>query len=85
MQTSTTLAGVLVAGSAILVGQYSADAVPGGENDGGVAGGIGADVIVGALPAIAKYGSVGGIAAYALATTSCNIGDEILVASSRSA
>jgi len=78
MQTSTTLAGVLVAGSAILVGQYSADAVPGGENDGGVAGGIGADVIVGALPAIAKYGSVGGTAAYALATTSCNIGDEIL-------
>jgi len=79
MQTSITLAGVLVAGSAILVGQYSADAVPGGGDDGGVAGGtIGADVIVGALPAIAKYGSVGGTAAYALATTSCNIGDEIL-------
>ncbi len=78
MQTSITLAGVLVAGSAILVGQYSADAVPGGGDDGGVAGALGADVIVGALPAIAKYGSVGGTAAYALATTSCNIGDEVL-------
>jgi hypothetical protein len=43
---------------------------------------IGPDVIVGAIPDIAKYGSVvtGGqtIMAYAIGTTSCNIGDELL-------
>ena len=38
----------------------------------------GPDVIVGALPATQKWGTVGGITAYSFATTSCNIGDEIL-------
>ena len=51
----------------------------GGGGGGGV---IGPDVIVGAIPDIAKYGStvVGGqtIMAYAIGTTSCNIGDELL-------
>ena len=79
MKARATLGGLLVAGTAVLVGQYSADAVPGGRNDGGVAGGIGADVIVGALPDIAKFGTVNGVTAYAIATTSCNIGDEILL------
>ena len=52
---------------------------PRGGDDGGVAGGsIGPDVIVGALPNVSKYGTVSGISAYALGTTSCNIGDEVL-------
>ncbi len=79
MKSVTTLGGLLVAGSAILLGQFSADAVPGGKGgDGGAAGSIGPDVIVGALPDIAKFGMVGGYTAYAVATTSCNIGDEWL-------
>jgi hypothetical protein len=79
MKARATLGGIIVAGTAVLVGQYSADAVPGGRQDGGVAGVLGADVIVGALPDIAKFGTVGGVTAYSIATTSCNIGDEILL------
>ena len=51
----------------------------GGGGGGGGGGSIGQDVIVGAIPDIAKYGSavVNGqtIMAYAIGTTSCNIGD----------
>ncbi|MEY3143380.1 MAG: hypothetical protein RLY21_1873 [Planctomycetota bacterium] len=54
----------------------------GGGGGGGGSGIIGPDVIVGAIPDIMKYGSVvsGGqtIMAYAIGTTSCNIGDELL-------
>ncbi|MFO0826956.1 MAG: hypothetical protein U0572_02315 [Phycisphaerales bacterium] len=46
-------------------------------NEGGVAT-VGPDVIVGALTDVAKYGTVGGISAYAIGTTSCNIGDALL-------
>jgi len=59
-------------------GQFAAMAQPGRGGD-GVAATDGPDVIVGALPAFGKYGSVDGIAAYSIATTSCNIGDEILL------
>jgi hypothetical protein len=49
-----------------------------GGGGGGGGGGLGADVIVGAIPDIAKYGSVvvngQTIMAYAIGTTSCNIG-----------
>ena len=38
-------------------------------------GDVGADVIVGDLPSTSKYGPVGSEVAYAVATTSCNIGD----------
>ncbi len=38
-------------------------------------GGIGPDVIVGDLPATSNWGAVGGIRAYSVGTTSCNIGD----------
>ena len=71
----------------IVVGGYgSSNGGPGtlsitegsGGGGGGGGGGVGADVIVGAIPDIAKYGSVvvGGqtIMAYAIGTTSCNIG-----------
>jgi hypothetical protein len=80
MKTRLTLGGLIVAGSAIWIGQYSADALPDGRrgsDQGGVAS-IGPDVIVGALPNIARFTTVGGVTAYAVATTSCNIGDTIL-------
>lgn len=48
-----------------------------GSPQGGTAS-IGADVIVGALPTITKLSTVGDTSAYALATTSCNVGDEEL-------
>ena len=37
----------------------------------------GPDVIVSAMPGIAKNGTVGGITAYSLASTSCNHGDMV--------
>jgi hypothetical protein len=39
----------------------------------------GPDVIVGSLPDVSSYGSLGGIAAFAVGTTSCNIGRTPLV------
>ncbi|MFM7134908.1 MAG: dockerin type I domain-containing protein [Planctomycetota bacterium] len=54
----------------------------GGGGGGGGGGGIGPDVIVGAIPDITKYGSVvvngRTMMAYAIGTTSCNIGDALL-------
>jgi hypothetical protein len=49
-------------------------------DSGGVvaAGGIGPDVIVGELYDTQKFGTVGDITGYALATESCNLGDEDL-------
>lgn len=51
--------------------EHSALPAEGGE----VAGVIGPDVIVGGLDGIAKWGTVSGVTAYSIATTSCNIGD----------
>ncbi|MCB9850178.1 MAG: PQQ-dependent sugar dehydrogenase [Phycisphaerales bacterium] len=42
-------------------------------------GATGPDVIIGDLPAVASYGSIGGIAAFAVGTTSCNLGDNELL------
>ena len=42
-------------------------------------GGIGPDVIVGDLNGMGLYGTVSGITAYAIGTTSCNIGDAQLL------
>ncbi len=39
----------------------------------------GPDVIVGALQSVASWGSSGSIVAYSVGTTSCNIGDEVLL------
>ncbi|RMH14853.1 MAG: hypothetical protein D6695_00180 [Planctomycetota bacterium] len=44
-----------------------------------VVGATGPDVIVGDLTGVAHYGAVGGIRAYAVGTTSCNIGDQDLL------
>lgn len=57
---------------AFFAGQLGAGA---GRGDGGIAGSIGPDVIVGALSDFGKFGTVGGISAYSIGTTSCNIGD----------
>jgi hypothetical protein len=40
---------------------------------------VGTDVIVGVLPNISNYTAIGGIEAYAVGTTSCNIGDANLL------
>lgn len=77
MKTQYVLGGFGLASMAIVLGQMSASALPSG-GDGGVAGVIGPDVIVGSLPALQKFGTVGGLTAYSIATTSCNIGDEEL-------
>ena len=85
MKTKLALCTSSLGLAAILLGQMTATAGSGkGGNgsgrggDGGVAS-IGADVIVGAIPDVAKYGAVtsGGqtIIAYAIGSTSCNIGD----------
>jgi hypothetical protein len=77
--TKIALASVSLGLAAVLLGQFSASAVPapaGDRGDGGVA--AGADVIVGAIPNVSKYGSVvvsgRTVMAYAIGTTSCNIG-----------
>lgn len=53
-----------------------------GSGGGGGGGTVGPDVIVGAIPDVSKYGAVvvsgQTIMAYAIGTTSCNIGDALL-------
>jgi len=79
MKTVLTLSSLSLGVAAVLLGQFSATAGEkgGGAGDGGTAA-AGADVIVGSIPNVSKYGSVvvGGqtIMAYAIGTTSCNIG-----------
>ena len=52
----------------------------GGGGSGGCSNpAIGPDVIVGDLPGISNYGATGGMAGYALGTTSCNVGDAELL------
>jgi len=75
--TTIALASASLGLAAILLGQLSASAVPAPGGDGGTAA-AGADVIVGAIPNVSKYGSVvvngRTVMAYAIGTTSCNIG-----------
>ncbi|MGP1310553.1 MAG: hypothetical protein ACTS27_10185, partial [Phycisphaerales bacterium] len=52
--------------------------IPGYEDEMG-RGTIGPDVIVGDLNGIGYYGQADGVAAYAIGTTSCNIGDTLLL------
>ena len=73
----------------VVVGGYSSTnagagtlTITEGTPGGGGGGTIGPDVIVGAIPDVSKYGSVvvsgQTIMAYAIGTTSCNIGDALL-------
>jgi len=79
VKTSLTLGGLLLGGTAIFLGQFQATAIPGG--DGGTAS-VGPDVIVGAIPDVARYapGIYNGVeyASYAFGSTSCNIGTQQL-------
>ena len=91
MRTRVFLSLAGAAGLAVLVAQLAAGdgpgpgkgAVPsaapaGGGNAGGCTPSTGPDVIVGDLFGIARYGTIGGISAYAFGTTSCNIGNMTL-------
>ena len=76
------LGGLALSGLAMCLGQWSATALPGdGGSDGGVA--AGPDVIVGAIPDVARYAPAtwNGIqyASYAIGSTSCNIGTQQLL------
>ncbi len=77
MKIGLTLGGLTLGGVALFLGQLNATvAIPGDGGDGGLA--AGPDVIVGALPDISRYtpATFNGVeyAAYAVGTTSCNIG-----------
>lgn len=78
MKIGLTLGGLTLGGVALVLGQLNATtAIPGTDGDGGLA--AGPDVIVGAIPDVSRYApaTVNGVeyAAYAIGTTSCNIGN----------
>jgi len=74
MKTSLFVGMIGLAGTAVLLGQLRAGAEPGGIA-GGCTPGTGPDVIVGDLSGISRWGTIDGISAYSIGTTSCNIGD----------
>ncbi len=73
MKIGLTLGSLLLGSTAVLLGQMTADAVPG--DDGGAAGNIGADVAVCNMPAIYRWGTTSGLTGYSVGTTSVNLGD----------
>ncbi len=80
MKIGTLIGSLGLTGLAVFVGQMDATALPGDGGDGGVA--AGPDVIVGTMQNISAYGQ--GVwntvtyVAYAVGTTSCNIGNQQL-------
>ncbi|MEM8711596.1 MAG: hypothetical protein AAGG01_11630, partial [Planctomycetota bacterium] len=54
-------------------------ALGGGGSSGCTNPAVGPDVIVGVIPSVRNWGAVGGMGAYSLGTTSCNVGDEELL------
>ncbi len=71
---------VSIAGAAVLaVAVGTLNAKPSPKPEDGLAASNGPDVIVGSLPNISKYGTVSGVSAYAIGTTSCNVGDALLL------
>jgi len=72
LKIRTTLTGMLVGGAAICLGIMSAEAIPG---DGSAGHDMGADVAVCDMPSIYRWGTVSGVTAYSVATTSVNFGD----------
>ena len=73
MHARLWFAGWLVVANAVLSAQSSAWA-----RQGGCGSSTGPDVVIGELPNIGKWGTVGGITSYSLATTACNFGDAVL-------
>ncbi len=62
--------------ASIAVGRIAADpAATDGRAEPAVAEAVGPDIIVGSISAVQKYGTIDGVTAYAIGTTSCNIGD----------
>lgn len=76
MKIGTLLGSLALGGLAVFVGQMNATALPQDGGEGGVS--AGPDVIVGAIPDVARYapGTFNSVeyASYAIGTTSCNIG-----------
>jgi hypothetical protein len=76
MKIGTLVASLALGGLAVFIGQMDATALPQDGGEGGVS--AGPDVIVGSIPDVARYtpGTFNGVeyAAYAIGTTSCNIG-----------
>ncbi len=88
MNTTIVLTVAGLAGAATLLGQMNAPAFLGQERssaervaqpDGGIAGGIGPDVIYTNIGSISNHGVIGGIRAYTLGSYTCNIGDQNLL------
>lgn len=82
MKNRAILGGLALSGLAMCLGQWSATARPGeGGDEGGLA--AGPDVIVGAIPDVARYAPAtwNGVeyASYAVGSTSCNIGTQQLL------
>ncbi len=84
MNKSGVVGALALGVSATLIGHWTVQADGRRNGDGGVAG-SGPDVIVGGISGqptapsqLKKWGTVGGITAYSIGTTSCNIGDQIL-------
>ena len=75
LNLKTVIIASLAGSAAVVAGYNNSDAVA----SRGSSGDTFPDVIVGSLPSIAEYGAVGGISAYAVATTSCNQGNDFLL------
>jgi len=75
MRSSSGVVTVIIGAAILAVVAGSLDAGPRSPRDEGGTASVGADVIVGALPNVMSFGTVGGISAYAVGTTSCNLGD----------
>lgn len=77
MKLGLTLGGLLLGGTAAILGHWMgqpvATANPYDDGSGGTAS-VGPDVIVGAIPDYSKWGASNNIAAYSFGSTSCNIG-----------
>ncbi len=72
MRIGLLVGSVSAAGLAAVIAQWSA-------GGGGPAGQTGPDVLYHDISSTSYFGSVGGIAGYALATSTCNIGDQNLL------
>jgi hypothetical protein len=77
MTSTFSACGARTAALALAAGFAFSTAALAGDNP--LGGGIGPDVIVGDLPNTSNYGNIGGIRAYSVGTTSCNIGTEGLL------
>ncbi len=80
MKTRCLLIGASVAGVAVLVGQLNAGGLTCSLGPVPICpSSVGPDVITADLNGIARWGVVGDITAYSIGTTSCNIGDTVLL------